>query len=45
MIYRECVRGGKESSEASFYISSLPPKVKRIAATSAATGRIAVGPW
>ncbi len=26
MIYRECVRGGKESSEVSFYISSLPPK-------------------
>lgn len=31
MIYRECVRGGKESSEVSFFISSLPPKVKRIA--------------
>lgn len=31
MIYRECVRGGKESNDVSFYISSLPPKVKRIA--------------
>jgi predicted transposase YbfD/YdcC len=31
MVYRECVRGGKESSEVSFFISSLPPKVKRIA--------------
>jgi predicted transposase YbfD/YdcC len=31
MIFRECVRNGKESCEVSFFISSLPPKVKRIA--------------
>jgi predicted transposase YbfD/YdcC len=31
MVYRECVRDGKQSCEVSFYISSLPPKAKRIA--------------
>jgi predicted transposase YbfD/YdcC len=31
MIYRECVRKGKESHEVAYFISSLPPKVKRIA--------------
>jgi predicted transposase YbfD/YdcC len=31
MVYRECVRKGKESNETAYYLSSLPPKVKRIA--------------
>lgn len=31
MIYRECQRGGKLQQEVSFFISSLPPAVKRIA--------------
>ena len=31
MVYRETMRQGKPSSETSFFISSLPPKVKQIA--------------
>lgn len=31
MIYRECQRQGKLQQEVSFFISSLPPQVKRIA--------------
>jgi len=31
MVYRECVRKGKESNEVAYYLSSLPPKVQRIA--------------
>lgn len=31
MIYRECQRGGKLQHEVSFFLTSLPPKVKRIA--------------
>ena len=31
MIYRECQRNGKLQQEVSFFISSLPPQVKRIA--------------
>ena len=31
MIYRECHRNGKLQQEVSFFISSLPPQVKRIA--------------
>jgi len=31
MIYRECQRNGKETNEVSYFISSLPPQVKRIA--------------
>lgn len=31
MIYRECQRQGKLTHEVSFFLTSLPPKVKRIA--------------
>jgi predicted transposase YbfD/YdcC len=31
MIYRECQRTGKETNEVSYFLSSLPPQVKRIA--------------
>ncbi len=31
MVYRETLRNGKQTEETSFYLSSLPPKVKKIA--------------
>ena len=31
MVYRECRRKGKETNEVAYYISSLPPRAKRIA--------------
>ena len=31
MVYRETLRNGKQTEETSFYLSSLPPKVRKIA--------------
>jgi predicted transposase YbfD/YdcC len=31
MVYRECRRNGKETNEVAYFISSLPPRAKRIA--------------